>query len=218
MSHFVVYVFSKKAAGTDLEELLAPYDENIVYDPYIKYTREQAIAKVRDDIEDYKNGTYAEFIADPEGYKEKWYCNDGHIKYLEEEFPKKLNWTDDECYQYMCEWYDDEDIDEEGNIYSTYNPKSKWDWYEVGGRWDGVLMDKSGNGLNKGYINQINWEKTDVPFAFITPDGDWYERGKMGWWCAISNEKDQDDWNKEFINIIKELDDDVYVTAVDCHI
>lgn len=26
-------------------------------------------------------------------------------------------------------------IDEEGNIWSTYNPQSRWDWYSVGGRW-----------------------------------------------------------------------------------
>lgn len=26
-------------------------------------------------------------------------------------------------------------IDEEGNVWSTYNPESRWDWYSVGGRW-----------------------------------------------------------------------------------
>lgn len=26
-------------------------------------------------------------------------------------------------------------IDEERNIWSTYNPQSRWDWYSVGGRW-----------------------------------------------------------------------------------
>lgn len=26
-------------------------------------------------------------------------------------------------------------IDEEGNIWSTHNPQSRWDWYSVGGRW-----------------------------------------------------------------------------------
>lgn len=28
--------------------------------------------------------------------------------------------------------------------WSTYNPQSKWDWYVVGGRWSGMLLDKRG--------------------------------------------------------------------------
>ena len=56
MSHFVTLVFTKEN-GRTVEELLAPYDENIVYAPYVQYTREQAIAKIRKEIEDYKNGT-----------------------------------------------------------------------------------------------------------------------------------------------------------------
>lgn len=44
MSHFITLVFTKEN-GRTVEELLAPYDENIVYAPYVLYTREQAIAK-----------------------------------------------------------------------------------------------------------------------------------------------------------------------------
>ena len=213
MSHFAVYVFSK---DKDIEELLAPYDENIKYPPYIKYTREQAIAKVRKDIDDYYNSTYKEFIADPEGYKEKFGSNSDHIKYLEEEFPKKLNWTDEECYEEMKIWY--EDIDEEGNLYSTYNPKSKWDWYSIGGRWNNILITKEGTETNEDYANQIDWNKTATPFAFVTPIGVWHEKGEMGWWAMVSNEKDKNDWETEFKKFLDTLDDDVTVTLIDCHI
>ena len=41
MSHFITLVFTKEN-GRTVEELLAPYDENIVYAPYVLYTREQA--------------------------------------------------------------------------------------------------------------------------------------------------------------------------------
>ena len=44
MSHFTVYVFENEG-GRDVESLLAPYDESIVYPPYIEYTKKQAIAK-----------------------------------------------------------------------------------------------------------------------------------------------------------------------------
>ena len=48
MSHFCVYVFHDK--DTSIDTLLAPYDENLVLEPYVEYTKEEAIAKVRNDI------------------------------------------------------------------------------------------------------------------------------------------------------------------------
>ena len=57
MSHFITLVFTKEN-GKSVEELLAPFDENIEYAPYVKYTREQAIAEIRKEIEDYKNGRH----------------------------------------------------------------------------------------------------------------------------------------------------------------
>lgn len=216
MSHFAVYVFTKEN-GRSVDELLAPYNENIVYAPYVEYTKQQAIEKVRKDIEDYKNGLYAEYLADPAAYKEKC-SNAKHIDYLENEFPKKLNWTDDECYEYQKEWFEDDMIDEDGNLLSTYNPNSKWDWYEIGGRWNGELINKEGKNTNIDYANQINWDETCIPFAFVEPNGVWHEKGEMGWWAMVSNEKEQDSWKEEFENFVKDLDDEVEVTIVDCHI
>lgn len=226
MSHFCVYVFSK---DTDVESLLAPYDENIEVAPYVKYTREQAIAEVRKEIEDYKNSLYAEFLADPEAYKEKakkTAFNEerykSHINYLENEFPKMLKWTDEKCYKYKAKWYKDNDmIDDNGNLLSTYNPKSKWDWYSQGGRWGNGLILKNGESTDEDYISEIDWEKSGRPFAFITPDGEWHERGKMGWWACVSNEKDIDSWKKEYKSTIDKMlkeNEDVVVTLIDCHI
>lgn len=39
MSHFLTLVFTKKN-GKTVEELLAPFDRNIEYAPYVKYTQE----------------------------------------------------------------------------------------------------------------------------------------------------------------------------------
>lgn len=226
MSHFCVYVFSK---DTDVESLLAPYDENIEVVPYVKYTREQAIAEVRKEIEDYKNSLYAEFLADPKAYKEKakkTAFNEerykSHINYLENEFPKMLEWTDEECYEYKAKWYKDNDmIDDNGNLLSTYNPKSKWDWYSQGGRWGNGLILKNGELTDEDYISEIDWEKSGRPFAFITPDGEWHERGEMGWWACVSNEKDSNDWESEYNNAIQKMlneDEEIMVTLIDCHI
>jgi len=46
-----------------------------------------------------------------------------------------------EFYKY---WYGDYELDTYGNILTTYNPDSKWDWYEIGGRWQGMLKLKDG--------------------------------------------------------------------------
>lgn len=54
-------------------------------------------------------------------------------------------------------------------------------------------------------------------FAVIK-DGKWYERGKMGWWGCVSDEKDKDSWNAEFSKLLDETPDDIRLTVVDCHI
>ena len=228
MSHFKVFVFSKNE-GEDLEELLAPYDENKTVEPYVLLTKEQAIEKTRKEIDEYKNGEiWQEWIADPEAYKKKAYESSHdtehiqkHIDYLENEFPKMLEWTYEECYEFEARWYRDEDmIDENGNLLSIYNPKSKWDYYDENGRYNSCLYDVRGESCNEGYIKDIDWAETGRPFAFITPDGEWHERGKMGWWAIVTDEKEESAWEEEYRSILKKLmeDGNIYVTAVDCHI
>lgn len=58
----------------------------------------------------------------------------------------------------FCKWYhgyEDSDFDDEGNVYSTYNKKSKWDWYEIGGRWSGLLVLKNGKRADKAKIKDV---------------------------------------------------------------
>lgn len=54
-------------------------------------------------------------------------------------------------------------------------------------------------------------------FAVIK-DGEWYERGEMGWWANVSDEKDKDEWNTEFSKLLDDVSDDTLLTVVDCHI
>ena len=211
MSHFCVYVFHDK--NTTVSKLLAPYDENIEFAPYVLYTKEQAIAKVRSDIEKYRDSTYKEYLADPVKYKEKCGHNKNHIDYLENEFPKKLNWTDEECYEEIAKWKrEDGMLAEDGSILSTYNQKSKWDWYPIGGRWNNSIPG------NEVKISEIPIEKIETPYAFVTPDGEWVEQGEMGWFGISSNEMDEDEWNAKFREYLKTLEKDIILTQVDCHI
>jgi hypothetical protein len=52
----------------------------------------------------------------------------------------------------------------------------------------------------------------------VVKDGTWYEKGEMGWWGLVSNEQDQDDWNRQFSELLDSLTDDTLLSVFDCHI
>jgi hypothetical protein len=155
MSHFAVLVI-----GNDIEEQLAKFDEQIEMPKYVKYTKEQLIAEEKQSIEEYKNGTYAEYLADPIGYAIACNDNENHLKYVSEDFPKKLTMTDEEIYQQAIKYYEEEDLGPDGEVYSTYNPDSKWDWYEVGGRYAGRIAVKDGVEIDEPNFSW-GWQEED---------------------------------------------------------
>lgn len=52
----------------------------------------------------------------------------------------------------------------------------------------------------------------------VLKDGKWYERGDMGWWGCVSDEKEVNSWNGEFKDLLDTIPDDKFLTVVDCHI
>jgi len=124
-----------------------------------------------------------------------------------------------------------------GTNKSTYNPKSKWDWYSFGGRYNGCIHgeykgDETGFNFPDEY-RQLEKNVTTVKallkrgkekgvdditsFAILTPDGEWFEKGEMGWWAMVANEKDQDEFKGGFMNLL-EKHIDCLAVGVDCHI
>ena len=226
MSHFSVAIIHRP--NQDIEDLLAPYDENL---EVLKYTRQQAIDHVRE--------TY-----DCEGK------------------------SDDECFEFLAEQY--KLVDDNGNIYDTYNPNSKWDRWVVGGRASGILKeigkeeycnecklydldlsrdeDKYQEALHfwDVYVDKVEEDPKVYSFrdpeyfkerygdretyarrkssfgtyAVITPDGKWNAAGDVGW-QGISSERHQEaaDWDDNYYSRFLETDDkDLLITIVDCHI
>ena len=58
-----------------------------------------------------------------------------------------------------------------------------------------------------------------IPFCFVTEDGDWVEKGEMGWWGCVSNETPNESWKETFKRYINSIEDnDCLVTAIDFHI
>ncbi len=146
MSHFAVAVFTNKR--TTVEELLEPYDEGLAVDKYLKYTKAQLIENARRELEETRTTTYAEYLQNPTAYLEKVCHGDAqnkHYQFLSSEFMKRYNETDEQILQRELSYYEDDMQDQDGNVYSTYNPDSKWDWYECGGRFSDMLID-SDNG------------------------------------------------------------------------
>ena len=142
MSHFAVAIFTDE--NTTIESLLEPYCEGISVDRYLEYTREQLIKNARDRLESFRTTKYAEYLKDPAAYLEKVCHGDAdnpHYVYISSEFMRRYNETDEQVLKRELESYEDDMQDQDGNVYSTYNPNSKWDWYDIGGRFSGMLID-----------------------------------------------------------------------------
>jgi len=52
----------------------------------------------------------------------------------------------------------------------------------------------------------------------VVKDGKWYEKGEMGWWAVVHDEKEEDAWNKEFSKLLVECPGDTLLSVWDCHI
>jgi hypothetical protein len=52
----------------------------------------------------------------------------------------------------------------------------------------------------------------------VVKDGRWYEKGEMGWWATVSNEKEAAAWQEELKALLSGLPPDTLLTVVDCHI
>lgn len=103
------------------------------------------------------------------------------------------------------------------------NPNAKYDWYSEGGRWSGYLTNKEGKTTNCELLTEVDWDKTDTPFCFVNDNGEWIERGQMGWFAMVANEKKKETWEEEFKSYVQSLLNDkeaseIEVYAIDYHI
>lgn len=52
----------------------------------------------------------------------------------------------------------------------------------------------------------------------VVKDGRWFERGKMGWFAAVHDEKDPETWASVWDSLVRNVSPDTLITIVDCHI
>lgn len=83
-------------------------------------------------------------------------------------------------------------------VIHTYNPDGKWDWYEVGGRWNGFLR---GNVRTAKSLLKSPRLEALLPHDFLTPDGTWHARARYvstGWIKGHIVHKPARRWLDEF--------------------
>lgn len=52
----------------------------------------------------------------------------------------------------------------------------------------------------------------------VLKDGNWYERGEMKMFGCVDNEKDEKEWNNQFVSLVMNLPDDTLLSVYDAHI
>jgi len=164
MSHFTLAVFCNHP--DEVDGLLAPYDENIIVDRYVCLTKEEIIMDGRKKHENYIKSI-----------QEKLKIPKDNHTYLKskttEEIQAQLNKepSDEEIYAKEITYFEPDEIDESGNICSTYNPLAKWDWHAIGGRWLGSLLVAEGKPSLEGVSGAFDNKPPDKIKKYKWADG-----------------------------------------------
>ena len=82
---------------------------------------------------------------------------------------------------------------------------------------DGVLTRAEAEAHAKAMFVKLRAERAINTFA-VVKDGRWFERGKMGWFASVHDEKDPETWASVWNSLVRNVDPDTLITIVDCHI
>ena len=195
MSHATVLVILKK--DDDLNEVMAPYDENNEDAFEFEDRTEELLECYEEDIKEAeeRGESVSSVLVDSWGYTEK-----------------------------------------DGRFGSFYNPQGYWDWFTVGGRWEGFLKlnkeiknpedviecTEEGTHCNGCRSEDFDYEgqkkelKQDALFFAVLKDGQWYGSAELGWFGTTSNENE--DWPAMEAKLLKECDPKDQLVLVDYHI
>ena len=158
MSHFTVLVAcppgtTHGSIEEALEEILMPFVEH-VDPPGDKY----AVFKdcTEECRQEYENGSYERIVMPDGTFKYPWdecfrkydSIGDGANTYKVPEDLERRQVPHKEIYksfeEFVENWHGYRFDEEQGAYGYYYNPNAKWDWWKLGGRWQGLLTAKPG--------------------------------------------------------------------------
>lgn len=213
MSHFLTIVLIPKDAP-DIESavasLLAPFDEAIEVEPYLTecWCVGSVARRVGREAADRAAGTLDDLRLSywklPDGDRPAW---DTWVA----GWTAVADRTEQAHPLYQKAEPDCEDCHGSGQRPTTYNPDSQWDWWTIGGRWHGRL------GPDNVLPTPDAVAHSTLPFAVLTPDGVWHDKGRMGWWGIVMDPKDDDAWDHQALELLKAYPDTLAVVC-DLHI
>lgn len=172
MSHFSVLVI-----GSEVDEQLAPYQENNCGDcpeEYLVFRSAEEVYR-----EEYENGKMEKVVMSDGSLKNQWdeefridKCGFGPKTHKVpatlkiKDFPFKDLYTTFE--DFLKDYTGLKKADDITGKYGFWeNPNAKWDWYEIGGRWSGFFKLKedvtyhNGKG-SKGFVDSILKKDLDI--------------------------------------------------------
>lgn len=112
------------------------------------------------------------------------------IAKYENDYPEYKTMTDEEKIE---DYFGISDFDEDGNLMTTYNPDSKWDWYSIGGRFPGLLKATTGT-HGDGSAFHINprvdgeFDSARVGDIDFSPDMDEYNKAIRYWEVVVEKQ------------------------------
>ena len=231
MSHFSVAVLHR--ADQTVEELLAPYDEEQEKAIELEYTRDEAIKAAQEDYtgnEDKTDEECIKFFAEMPCYvvdkvgnvyakynpdaRWDWYVIGGRFAGRLRVNGERLDSArigeidispDPETYKQSLRFWDvvveHKPAKPEEEHFSIYNEKYYRETY----------------GDRETFARIQSMFKTH---AVITPDGEWHERGEVGWFGESSETPEEGiEWDKNYVErFVDCADKELILTIVDCHI
>jgi hypothetical protein len=80
----------------------------------------------------------------------------------------------------------------------TYNRDGKWDWFQIGGRWAGLLPNDS---MTCRALHRSRKLQDLLPHDFVTPDGKWHAGARFirtGWCTGLIVHRSKGNWLQQF--------------------
>lgn len=172
MSHFTVLV--EVSEDTTLETLLEPfYEQGEATDYYMEFDDQ-----TEDLQEEYKNKSTTQ-VRTPDGvlvspYDDRFLVKEpgklGSHRVIPEDH-EKIEVPFKDLYstfeEFVQEWHGMGEANKRNGRWGWYmNPNAKWDWWTIGGRWDGVLR------LKEGWRDMLTPEELGLILDVTDPDED----------------------------------------------